>query len=178
MKASIVALMKNVGILSIILGLTSLGTSAGWAQQKMGNANRQLTGTWTIVSVYDERPDGTKVPLYGEHPDGLLMFDAHGRYSLQLCATDRPKFAANDRAKGTDDEDRAAVKGCNPHWGLYSLDQKNKIIVFKIEHALFANWEGTEQKRKFTLTGDELKYNVPNPATAAVNAVVIWKRAR
>lgn len=136
-----------------------------------------LVGTWTIVSVNDERADGSKVPLFGPEPQGILTFDAKGRYSLQLCSSGRPKFAANNRAKATAEEYRSAVVGCNPHWGRYTVDEASKTITFNIDHALFANWENTEQKRSFTLANDELNYHVPNPDTVGANPVVIWKRA-
>ncbi len=136
-----------------------------------------LVGTWMIVSVNNERADGTKVPLFGPEPQGMLTFDAKGRYSLQLCSSGRPKFAANDRAKGTPEEYKAAIIGCNPHWGRYAIDEASKIITFKIDHATYANWEGTEQKRSFTLANGVLTYHVPNPETTGANAVVTWKRA-
>ena len=66
----------------------------------------------------------------------------------------------------------------NPHWGRYSINAADRIILFQIDHATFANWEGTEQKRSFTLTGDELKYSVPNPSATGANPVVVWKRAK
>ena len=147
------------------------------ALAQQGGAN-PLFGTWTLVSATDERTDGTKVPLFGPNPVGVLMFDTEGRYSSQTCTRDRPKFAANSRAKGTAEENQAIVQGCNTHWGHYLLNPADKFILFKIEHGLYPNWEGTEQKRPFTLTGDELRYTVPNPSAAAANPVLVWKRAK
>ncbi len=95
------------------------------------------------------------------------MFDAEGNYSLQIVSADRPKFAANDKGKGTADEYRAAVQGSNAHFGKYVLNEAEGTITFRIEHASYPNWEGTEQKRSFTLTGDRLKYTVPAPTTGA-----------
>ena len=60
-------------------------------------------------------------PLVGLKTHGELMFDTSGRYSLQLCSSGRAKFASNNRAKGTPEENEAAVRGCNPHWGRYSV---------------------------------------------------------
>lgn len=137
-----------------------------------------LTGTWEIVSANDMRADGTINPLYGPSPSGVLMFDSAGRYSLQLCAAGRPKYAAGDRQKGTPEEYRAVATGCNPHWGTYILDETSHTIVFRIEHALFTNWEGTEQKRRYALNGDQLSYQVPNAATAANNPVIVWRRLK
>jgi hypothetical protein len=49
--------------------------------------------------------------------------------------------------------------------------------VFKIEHAMFPNWEGTEQKRKFSISGDELTYHVPT-ASAGGTSELVWRRAK
>ena len=170
--------IRRLATAIFVAGLMFVGLSEGRAQAKTEASAKQFAGTWILVSLDDERPDGTKIPLYGPNPDGMLMFDTKGRYSIQVCAASRPKFSANDRRKGTPEEYQAAVVGCNPHWGTYSINQVDKTIVLKIEHALYTNWEGTEQKRSFTLTGDELKYNVPNPPTAAANIVAVWKRAQ
>ena len=141
-------------------------------------ADNPLVGTWTLVLVDNVRPDGSRVHLYGPSPSGLLMFDAGGRYSLQIVSAGRPAFAANDKSRGTADEYQAAVQGSNAHFGTYAIDQAMGTITFHIEHASFPNWEGTEQKRAFSLVGDHLKYTVPAPTTGggAIGAVE-WQRA-
>ncbi len=148
------------------------------ASDAVAQSAKDLAGSWTLVSVDNVRPDGSKLPLFGPSPQGTLMFDAGGRYSIQICSTGRPKFASNDRMKGTAEENQAAVVGCNPHWGRYSVNAADRVILFQIDHATYTNWEGTEQKRSFTLTGDELKYSVPNPSATGANPVVVWSRAK
>ena len=141
-------------------------------------ADNPLVGTWTLVLVDNVRPDGSRIHLYGPSPSGLLMFDAGGRYGLQIVSAGRPAFAANDKGRGTADEYQAAVQGSNAHFGTYAVDQAKGTITFRIEHASFPNWEGTEQTRAFTLVGDHLKYTVPVPTTGggAVGEVE-WQRA-
>jgi hypothetical protein len=162
-------------LLAIIL---SLAAAAAFGRTAFGQQDNPVLGTWTIVSIDNVRPDGSKQPVFHSSLEGMLIFDAAGRYSMQLCETDRLKFAANDRTKGTPEENQAAVKGCNPHWGRYSVNVADKTISFHIEHALFKNWEGTEQKRSFALAGDELTYTIPNPSEGGMNPVVVWKRAK
>ncbi len=137
---------------------------------------KDLVGAWTLVSDENVRPDGSRVQAMGPNPQGFLIFDADGRYSLQLLRPGRPKFASNNRMEGTSEENKAAVQGANPHWGTYSVNEADKTIVFKIEHAFFPNWEGTEQKRPFTITGDLLKYT----ATASTGGIaeLVWRRAK
>jgi hypothetical protein len=137
----------------------------------------KLAGTWTLVLVDNILPDGSRVELYGPSPQGILIFDAQGNYSLQILRASRPKFAANDKSQGTPEEYKAAVQGSNTHFGKYTIDDGAGTITFYIEHASYPNWEGTEQKRLFTLTNDELKYTVPTPTTGAgATGEVVWKR--
>jgi hypothetical protein len=145
------------------------------AHQVFAQGMKELVGTWTAVSNENTLPDGQKMHPFGSKPVGILMFDADGRYSLQICRPDRLKFASNNRMQGTPDEYKAAVDGCNPHWGRYSVEGDN--IIFKIEHATFPNWEGVEQKRPFTIKGDELTYKVPAASTGGTSEVV-WRRAK
>jgi hypothetical protein len=36
-----------------------------------------------------------------------------------------------------------------------------EAITFHIQTSTYPNWDGMDQKRPFTLSGDELKYTVP-----------------
>ncbi|WP_224362032.1 lipocalin-like domain-containing protein [Hyalangium versicolor] len=137
-----------------------------------------VTGTWDLVRVDNVQPDGTRVQLYGAHPQGRLVLDESGRYSIQIYREDRARFASKDKNAGTAEENRDAVQGCNTHFGTYSVSD-GKTITFHIEHASFPNWEGTEQQRLFTLVGDVLTYTVPTPTTGTAASVgeVQWRRA-
>jgi hypothetical protein len=164
---------------SISLLLLALTLFAGKATaQKTGK--EQLVGTWTLVLVDNVLPDGSRVHLYGPNPQGIVMFDASGRYSMQILRDDRPKFASNDKSKGTPEEYKAAVQGSNSHFDRYTINETDHTVTFYIEHASFPNWEGTERKSSFTFTGDEFKYTVAHPTTGGPNVTgeVAWKRVR
>src|SRR5260221_10536269 len=139
-------------------------------------ASPKLAGTWTLVSVVNIRADGSRVEPYGEHPEGVLMFDDGGRYSIQIYRVGRARFASNDKGRGTDSENRAVVQGSNTHCGRYGVG--GDIITFRIEHASFPNWEGTEQQRSFRLNADDLTYTVRTPTDGgAQTAEVTWHPA-
>lgn len=145
----------------------------GFAQKK----EAKLAGTYELVAVDNILADGSRVHLYGDAPQGLLIFDTQGNYALQIFSPERQKFAANDKSKGTDEENRAAVKGGNAHFGTYNIDKANGTVTFNIQHASFPNWEGTQQKRPFTLMGNVFKYTVPAPTTGgAVTGEVVWRK--
>jgi Lipocalin-like domain len=144
------------------------------SNQALAQQMKDLVGTWSAVSNESTLPDGKKVLPFGPNPVGILTFDSDGRYSLQICSPDRPKFSGN-RMTGTPDQYKAAVQGCNPHWGRYTV--ADGAIIFKIEHAMYTNWEGIEQKRPFTINGENLTYKVPEASTGGT-AELVWKRAK
>jgi hypothetical protein len=65
------------------------------------------------------------------------------------------------------------------HIGHCAIDPASNTIDFHIEASSFPNWNGTDQKRRFTLTGDELSYQVPASAAGTVTVPIsVWRRIR
>jgi hypothetical protein len=158
----------------LIVAVFVFSNSAG-AQSAPSSA---LIGTWTLERVDNINPDGSRVHLYGESPQGVLTFDAAGHYALQIMRADRPRFAANDRLKGSDAEVRALAEGINTHWGRYSIDSSGTMLVFAIDHASFPNWEGQLRPTRFLLATNRLTYSVASPTTGGpgVTGEVVWRR--
>lgn len=144
----------------------------------MSVANESLAGTWIMTAAYEVTADGKRTTNYGEHPKGMLMIDAQGRYSLQIFRPDRAKFAAGVKAQGTLEELRAAVVGSSTHIGHVEVKPAQKQLVFRIEASSYPNWEGTEQVRDYTFKDGTLTYAVP--ASASGNGTIaysVWQRA-
>jgi len=168
--------MKRVNTLTLgTLGVLVLGvvlsTGAVCAQ-----TTKDLAGTWTLISVVNEQ-GGTRTESFGPHPQGMLMVDANGRYVIAIARAGLPKFASNNRATGTPEENKAIVEGSIVHFGTLAVNAADKTLTLKIETATFPNWDGTEQKRAFTLTDDELTYTVP-AASAGGTSTTVWKRTK
>lgn len=136
---------------------------AGLAARDTPDVSRDcpLQGTWELVAADKRLPGGERVPDYGSSPKGRLLIDAHGRYALQILKSERAPFASGDKATGTPDEYVSAVLGASTHYGVLEVDAKRGVLTFRIEGASFPNWEGTVQKRDYTLQGDVLTYQVP-----------------
>jgi hypothetical protein len=137
---------------------------------------KDLAGTYTLVSAISEK-DGQKSDTFGPNAKGSLTLDSSGRYVLVITSAGLPKFASNNRSTGTADEYKAIVNGSIAHFGTYSVSAGDKALIFHVESATFPNWNGGEQKRSFSLSGDELKYHV-SAASAGGTATVTWKRAK
>src|SRR5205814_14426 len=93
-----------------------------------------IVGSWTLLLIDGIKADGTKLPLYGPNPKGLAIYTADGRYSQQIMRDiGRPKFAANDRLKGTPEELKAAIEGIITQFGTYTVDEPSKTLTLRIE---------------------------------------------
>ena len=137
-----------------------------------------LQGSWVMVAAYEIHADGTRTTNYGEHPDGLFIVDAAGRYSMQIFKLGRPPFASGDKARGTPDEYRAAVVGISTHIGKVAIDPVHHQLVFDVESASFPNWEGKRQVRDYTYKDGVLSYAVPASASGSgTTAYSVWRRA-
>ena len=106
-----------------------------------------------------------------------MSFDGNGRYILITARAGQAKFASTNRMDGTAEENKAVVQGSIAHFGRYTVDETNKAITFYIEASTFPNWNGTEQKRPFTVMGDELIWRTP-ASTGGGTAEVVLKRAK
>jgi len=138
-----------------------------------------LQGTWVMASAYEILADGTRTTNYGEHPNGLLMIDKDGRYSLQIFRANRPKFSSGDKTRGTPEEYRQSVLGASTHTGRVQIDALKGKLIFTIDAASYPNWEGTQQIRDYTFKDGTLTYFVP--ASASGNGTIaysIWQRAQ
>ena len=137
----------------------------------------QIVGTWAYVSVDLVRPDGTREPLFGPNPQGQASFDRNGRYILMTARAGQAKFASTNRMEGTPEENKAVVQSTIAHFGSYTVDETNKPVTFHIQTSTFPNWNGTEQKRPFTVTADELRWKTP-ASTGGGTAEVVLKRVK
>ncbi len=139
--------------------------------------DEQLAGAWTYVTVDAVRADGSRTPMYGPNPHGLVIFDGHGHYALVNSRADLPKYVSNDRMKGTVEEYKATVQGSIAHFGTYTINEADKTITFHIDTSTYPNWNGVEQRRPFVLSDDDLKWTTP-AASGGGSGEVVLKRAK
>src|SRR5215470_8684011 len=138
---------------------------------------KDVVCTWDYVSADTVSADGKRSPTFGPNPKGIVVFAANGHYALIVTRSGQPKFASNNRMEGTPEENKAIVQGSISHFGTYVVNEADKTITFHIQTSTFPNWDGMDQKRPFTLSGDELKYTVP-AASAGGTADVVLKRIK
>lgn len=158
-------------MLMVAIVATVLSASA-WAQTP-----DDLRGTWTLVSSVTDK-DGKKTEQFGSGATGMMSLDGDGHFMLTIIGPGLAKFASNNRATGTPEENTAVMSKSIAMIGTYSLNPADKTLTFRVESATFPNWNGTEQKRSIVAAGkDELKYITATASSGGVGTVT-WKRTK
>ncbi len=170
--------MNKCGLigLSTLLALGSALPDSARSQEK--SLRERLVGTWLQVSLDVVSADGTRRPLYGDHPKGIVIYTSDGYFSLMQARVDVPKIASGRPATATVEEAKAVVAGSIAYFGRYSLDETTSVLSVDIQASTFANQVGdpTETRTITSLTDQELKFTrhgqLPN-----TKLEVVFKRA-
>jgi Lipocalin-like domain len=154
---------------AMLAGLLSLpGSSVAQSLKE------QIVGTWRLVSIYNEE-NGAKTYNFGEKPLGLLIFDRSGNVINFLSKPGLPKFAVDNRLKGTDAEYRAVMQGLTAGFGTYTVDGDTATITWVASR--YPNRAGTTEKRTYKIVGDEMTATNPT-ASSGGTAFSSYTRAK
>lgn len=171
--------------LLVVLILTAIcfWPSAARLEEKRPDAANPLVGTWKLVSIDERDANGRQVvPLdYGPEPIGLLMYDATGHMSAQAMRRGRARLPATDDVhQATPEQAKAAFVGYNGYFGTYSIDERQRLVIHHVEGSMIPNWEGSAQRRRFTIAGDKLILEPPEFQAAGQQRVrrLTWQRVR
>ena len=98
-----------------------------------------------------------------------LPCDDRARRAAEVCRRQPPRRHA------------AGIQG-DREWRDRAFRQlrrrRRQTITFRIADQHLSEWDGTEQKRTFTLTGDTLTYSVGDASVGGGVATLVWRRAK
>ena len=166
---------RNIGMsATAALGISLFVGSAAGQQRSL---KEQLLGTWALVSHVSTRADGSKFSMYGANPKGIAFFDAGRQFIITVMRSDRVNYVIDLPTQGTAEENKATAQGTITYFGTYSVSEADRSIAIHIEASSFPNWNGADQKRIFSLTGDQLTLTARALQTGG-SADVVWKRVK
>jgi Lipocalin-like domain len=113
----------------------------------------QLIGAWSLVSCDPKFP--AFYAACGKDPNGIVMYDASGRYAVIFALRGRPKVSAGRNSPA--EELKAMVAGVVANFGTWSVNETDKTIAVHVDGALYPNTEGMEPSPDtISISGDEL----------------------
>lgn len=161
-------------MMRFILALAAAMVAIALPAQAAG-VRDQLVGTWELVSLTVNQGD-RKVDLFGTAPRGIQVMTEDGHFVNFITRESLPLYAGANRMQGTPEEYTAVAQGSNALYGTWELDEAAGIVTFNVDVSTFPNWEGEQQRRKFTLEGDTFRYVNPMTAIGPGSVDVVWKR--
>ena len=147
--------------------------SAGASAQTSPN---QVLGTWRMVSAQID-PEGRDQPAYGPKPNSLLVFTSNMHYIEVLTDSTIPKFASEERGKGTAEENARAMSGSIAFFGTYTVDASGVFSGNRVVGSTFPNWIGssrTTKELRMVVEGDRMTENFQRPDGTKIT--IRWER--
>ena len=135
-----------------------------------------LLGVWKLESSYLEvKATGEKKRVYGNKPNGYIIFTPEKRLTAIITAEQREK-------PNRDEDCIAAFRSMLAYSGIYRVEGDQWITT--VDVAWNEAWAGTEQVRTFRLDGDTLTVtamwqpNVNLPDKPETRGVLRWSRVK
>ncbi len=133
----------------------------------------RLVGTWKLLSaVHEDVATKERKQVYGEHPNGYIVFTPEGRVFVILTADGR-------KVPQSEQERAAALISMSAYTGMYRL-QGDKFIT-KVDVASNEAWKGTDQVRLYRIDGNKLyietaPFSAPTFGGSMVRGILTWER--
>jgi len=153
----------------LFAALLCLSTSA----MAIDGGAQNFVGAWKLQWFGFIKSNGqTKYP-FGEHPDGVVMYDAKGRMSTQITRGDTPPFLSEERDGASDEEVRTAYEGFIGYYGTFEVDDSQRLVTFHIAGSSFPNWVGKTLKRHYEFEGGRLTFSTELKSVEGAPAILI-----
>ena len=137
-----------------------------------------LVGTWELVSFETRLSSGdVRYPL-GPQPLGRIIYDAQGNMAVTVCSAERESLKSPDKIRATAAEKVTAFDSFDAYFGTYTVDTEREIVTHHLDGALFPNWSGTDQERRYSFNGKQLELSTAPIAYGGDTAVavLVWER--
>lgn len=120
--------MSRLATRVVIASALALGVASPFSSAVAQGA-KDFVGTWRLVSLTTDQ-GGNKFEPFGSKPHGMMIFGSDGRYVQLITKADLPKIASNNRTAGTAEENKTIYGGLIGHFGRYTVEEGNKVVVF------------------------------------------------
>ena len=161
-------------------------------QSREQSLEHSIVGTWKLSSLYEEDESGQDASTFGLNPEGRLVLDVAGNFSLQIMDELRLKMSECQRGSAMGPR-ASAGPAMLSYFGRYSVEPRSPAnasgdksavnagaIHLHVNHDILPNWEGQDRIADVTVTDDRMELVsaiVPSP-TGANYSRLVWQRLR
>jgi hypothetical protein len=139
-----------LGLILVVVG--AVATPAAQPKPDAAKVKQQLIGSYRLVSFvqFDEKG----VERTTNYTVGQISYDAAGRMSAQLMASDRARIPQGGQATATDAQRLAALQGYIAYFGRYEIDAARGVVTHHVEGSLTQNMLGQAMPRWYEFSPD------------------------
>ncbi len=146
-----------LAVITLAISATACTTSpAPERAASAANAVERIVGTWRLASYTDQAAGRPVEHPFGEHPKGLLFYDARGNMAIQIMKTPHPRVASGDEYNMTPAEKIALLDAYVAYFGTYTVDAKRQVVIHHVQADSLDVYIGTNEERPYELSGDWL----------------------
>jgi hypothetical protein len=85
-------------------------------------SRERFLGSWRLVSFEHVSPTGEVVKLFGESPNGSLLYQRDGHMSAQVSVGSPKRLTSDDLFEVSTEESAEAWRGYFGYWGSFRVD--------------------------------------------------------
>ena len=141
--------MRSAASLALAIALAA-GFGAGAASRQTSardDVRQRFIGSWRLISIESQTPN----PGLGDHPVGLIYYDATGHMAVQIMSN-RPRPTWTGRP--TPEQALDAIQSYAAYYGTYTVDEASKTVTHHREGTLTPG--AVDFVRRYEFSGDRL----------------------
>jgi hypothetical protein len=139
-------------------------------------ANNRFAGVWKLVGEETRDANGQIVARGSNASNlarfGYIVYDPAGYVSVTIARPPQPTFAGR---LPTPSEALGALAAYNSYWGSFAVNEPRSIVTHQTFGALSPAFSGTNQERKFTISGNRLTLQPPTAGNGDQRTLT-WER--
>lgn len=162
---------------TLLLCLGSLMRSdpaATGSSGRSSSADREIVGTWKLVSIYEEDDQGYELNEFEDGAMGQFIAGQGNNFSLQILSPSARRYTP----KGPSCVPSAGLIDAITYFGTYTPDRQNQKLTLHIKNCLFRRCDGIDFTVSIKISGDTMDWisaGTASPTGAAYNHIV-WRR--
>jgi hypothetical protein len=141
-----------------------------WGEEMSRGEEGMLVGTWDLVSLVSERPDGSTFEPFGPHPSGRTIYDVAGHVIGMIVCEQRNE--ANGIPNPLDFQSQFTA-----YFGTYRVDTQTGEVVHTVTTSLNGYRASGELRRHYNVENDILLLSfAPIRDGEQVTSRLVWRR--
>ncbi len=147
----------------------------------MDNLEKEIQGTWWLLSREDYTNDGQKRidPVLGSDPVAILVY-ANNHFAAQFMKRDRNNIDSITQATAAGQNNTGAIGGYDAYFGKYQIQDGTNQVAHTLVGSINPANIGLTVNRSLNVEGDKMtiKLDTTTPEGEPIIRTLTWERIK